>query len=69
LYWYSRGFDEEPVTSRRLPKSIGCNKNFKGNESLSSREEIFEWLKQLCTEVEERLERDKETVLLIHEES
>jgi len=30
LHELSKGYDEEPVTERRIPKSIGCGKNFPG---------------------------------------
>ena len=62
LYWYCRGIDSEPVTSRLLPKSVGCNKNFPGATALDTLEKIFQWLQTLCDEVEERLQLDKETV-------
>lgn len=62
LYWYSRGVDHEIVSSRRLPKSIGCNKNFTGLSALDTREKILHWLEELCAEVAERLEKDRETV-------
>ncbi len=54
--------DHESVSSRRLPKSIGCNKNFTGLAALDSREKISHWLEELCAEVSERLEKDRETV-------
>ena len=62
LYWYARGVDNESVSSRTLPKSIGCNKNFTGLAALDSREKISHWLEELCAEVSERLEKDRETV-------
>lgn len=61
LYWYARGVDHDPVSSRRLPKSIGCNKNFTGLAALDSEEKISHWLEELCAEVSERLEKDRET--------
>nr|CAH0103584.1 unnamed protein product [Daphnia galeata] len=61
LYWYARGVDNESVSSRTLPKSIGCNKNFTGLAALDSREKISHWLEELCAEVSERLEKDRET--------
>jgi DNA polymerase eta len=42
--------------------SIGCNKNFTGNAALDTREKIKHWLGELCAEVAERLENDRETV-------
>lgn len=62
LYWYARGIDNEPVSSRHLPKSIGCNKNFTGIAALDTREKIHHWLEELCAEVSERLEKDKTSV-------
>lgn len=60
LYWYCRGVDHELVSSRHLPKSIGCNKNFSGLAALDSRDKILHWLEELCAEVVERLEKDRE---------
>ena len=62
LYWYCRGVDHELVSSRHLPKSIGCNKNFSGLAALDSRDKILHWLEELCAEVVERLEKDREAV-------
>ncbi|KAI9560794.1 hypothetical protein GHT06_011746 [Daphnia sinensis] len=61
LYWYARGIDHDPVSSRRLPKSIGCNKNFTGLAALDSEDKIGHWLEELCAEVSERLEKDRGT--------
>lgn len=54
--------DLEAVSSRRLPKSIGCNKNFTGFAALDTREKIQHWLEELCAEVSERLEKDRVVV-------
>lgn len=62
LYLYARGVDHETVSDRRLPKSIGCNKNFTGLAALDTKEKISHWLLELCAEVVERLDKDKETV-------
>ncbi|WAR14562.1 POLH-like protein [Mya arenaria] len=38
LYNMCRGFDNEPVSARQLPKSVGCSKNFTGKNCLDTRE-------------------------------
>ena len=40
LYDLSRGVDFETVKPRQLPKSIGCSKNFAGNSSLGTIEQV-----------------------------
>ncbi|XP_060703836.1 DNA polymerase eta isoform X2 [Hemiscyllium ocellatum] len=60
LFDLCRGVESEPVRPRHLPKSIGCSKNFLGTQALSSCEQVKHWLQQLATELEERLEKDKE---------
>ena len=45
-----------------LGLSVGCNKNFTGNAALDTTEKIKHWLGELCAEVAERLEIDRETV-------
>nr|XP_053627797.1 uncharacterized protein LOC128685338 [Cherax quadricarinatus] len=40
LHNLGQGIDTEPVTSRQLPKSIGCGKNFQGREVLNTREKV-----------------------------
>ncbi|XP_014791234.2 DNA polymerase eta [Octopus bimaculoides] len=60
LHALCRGFDNETVTARQVPKSIGCSKNFLGKSALDTRDKVKHWLKQLATEVEERLIKDKE---------
>uniref|UniRef100_A0A8C4NBL4 DNA polymerase eta n=1 Tax=Eptatretus burgeri TaxID=7764 RepID=A0A8C4NBL4_EPTBU len=61
LYDVCRGLEFEPIRPRNLPKSIGCSKNFNGPEALDTREKVRYWLKELATELEERLVKDKET--------
>ncbi|ODM97264.1 DNA polymerase eta [Orchesella cincta] len=60
LYRLSQGYDDEAVTPRQLPKSIGCNKNFFGPEALRTKEKAKFWITQLAAEVVERLQRDLE---------
>ncbi|CAI9731262.1 DNA polymerase eta [Octopus vulgaris] len=60
LHALCRGSDNEAVTARQVPKSIGCSKNFLGKAALDTRDKVKHWLKQLATEVEERLIKDKE---------
>ncbi|XP_042895248.1 DNA polymerase eta [Parasteatoda tepidariorum] len=60
LYYISRGVENEPVVARQLPKSIGCGKNFPGKSMLNTREKVMHWVKQLCSELEERLLKDQE---------
>jgi len=62
LFRLSQGFDDELVTPRQLPKSIGCNKNFPGREALRTKEKVKFWLTQLADEVVERVQRDLEMV-------
>ncbi|WAR14665.1 POLH-like protein [Mya arenaria] len=38
LYNMCRGFDNEPVSARQLPKSVGCSKNFTGKNCLDTGE-------------------------------
>ena len=40
LFKLARGYDDEPVTLRPLPKSIGCSKNFRGPEALTTKEKV-----------------------------
>ncbi|GIX77438.1 DNA polymerase eta [Caerostris extrusa] len=60
LYNLSRGIENEPVTPRQLPKSIGCGKNFPGKSCLDTKEKVLHWVKQLSSELEERLIKDQE---------
>ncbi|XP_076317217.1 uncharacterized protein LOC143229176 [Tachypleus tridentatus] len=59
LFEVAHGLDNEPVTARQLPKSIGCGKNFAGKSSLKTKEEVQYWLQQLTAELDERLRRDR----------
>ncbi|XP_052819667.1 DNA polymerase eta-like isoform X1 [Mya arenaria] len=60
LYNMCRGFDNEPVSARQLPKSVGCSKNFTGKNCLDTGEKVNFWLSELAKEVEERLKKDKQ---------
>ncbi|XP_078391386.1 DNA polymerase eta [Cetorhinus maximus] len=60
LFELCRGVEFEPVRARQLPKSIGSSKNFLGTEALNSCEQVKHWLLQLATELEERLNKDRE---------
>ncbi|XP_063297640.1 DNA polymerase eta [Pelobates fuscus] len=60
LYYLCRGIEDEPVKPRQLPKSIGCSKTFPGKTALSTREQVQYWLLQLSTELEERLQKDRD---------
>lgn len=40
LYDLSRGHDPEPVTSRQLPKSVGCSKNFSGHLAITDYKKV-----------------------------
>lgn len=50
--------------SRRAAKSIGCSKNFRGNQVLNTHTKLEYWARNLCEELEERLESDKAMVLI-----
>ncbi|XP_046998076.1 DNA polymerase eta [Schistocerca americana] len=58
LYNIARGIDLEQVTPRLVSKSIGCCKNFPGNQALSTKTDVKQWLEVLSTEVMERLAKD-----------
>lgn len=45
--------------SRQTAKSIGCSKNFRGKLILNTRVKVEHWVRQLCEELEERLELDR----------
>ncbi|CAF0854622.1 unnamed protein product [Brachionus calyciflorus] len=68
----SHGIDQEPVSSRSTAKSIGCSKNFRGKLVLNNRVKVEHWVRQLCEELEERLESDRKnnnrdpTLLVLH---
>ncbi|RUS78734.1 hypothetical protein EGW08_013485, partial [Elysia chlorotica] len=59
LFNACRGIEYEPVSTRELPKSIGCSKNFRGKEILDTKEKVKFWLSELSKEVSERLNKDK----------
>ncbi|XP_014662519.1 PREDICTED: DNA polymerase eta-like isoform X2 [Priapulus caudatus] len=61
LYDACRGIEQEPVTARLLPKSIGCGKNFSGKTALNTYDQVAHWVHQLCQELVERLTKDEET--------
>nr|XP_025746243.1 DNA polymerase eta isoform X3 [Callorhinus ursinus] len=60
LYAMCRGIEHEPVKPRKLPKTIGCGKNFPGKTALATREQVQWWLLQLAHELEERLTKDRD---------
>lgn len=60
LYKLARGVDDEPVTFRKVAKSIGCGKNFNGKLALNSKEKVKYWVQQLSEELSERLCHDRE---------
>lgn len=59
LHNLGKGIDCEPVTSRQLPKSIGCGKNFQGREALNTRDKVQKWMLSLAEELSERLDIDQ----------
>ncbi|XP_068248234.1 DNA polymerase eta-like isoform X2 [Palaemon carinicauda] len=59
LYNLGRGIDTESVTSRQLPKSIGCGKNFQGKEALNTQDKVNKWMLSLAEELTERLTEDQ----------
>uniref|UniRef100_A0A0B6ZJQ7 DNA polymerase eta n=1 Tax=Arion vulgaris TaxID=1028688 RepID=A0A0B6ZJQ7_9EUPU len=61
LYNACRGIETESVSTRVLPKSIGCSKNFRGREMLDTKKKVKFWLSELSKEVSERLSKDKES--------
>ncbi|CAH0558795.1 unnamed protein product [Brassicogethes aeneus] len=60
LYNIARGIDSEPVTTRLVPKSIGCCKRFPGKNCLILPEDVDHWIGELAQEIAERLEQDFE---------
>ncbi|KAJ8044503.1 DNA polymerase eta [Holothuria leucospilota] len=60
LYRTCRGFEDEPVRPRQLPKSVGCSKNFLGKSCLNTVEKVKFWLGQLSEEVSERLQKEED---------
>nr|XP_021547680.1 DNA polymerase eta isoform X5 [Neomonachus schauinslandi] len=59
LYAMCRGIEHDPVKPRKLPKTIGCGKNFPGKTALATCEQVQWWLLQLAHELEERLTKDR----------
>ncbi|XP_032717974.1 DNA polymerase eta isoform X3 [Lontra canadensis] len=59
LYAMCRGIEHDPVKPRKLPKTIGCSKNFPGKTALATQEQVQWWLLQLAHELEERLIKDR----------
>ncbi|XP_029801414.1 DNA polymerase eta isoform X2 [Suricata suricatta] len=59
LYAVCRGIEHDPVKPRKIPKSVGCGKNFPGNTALATQEQVQWWLLQLAQELEERLTKDR----------
>ncbi|ROT76076.1 putative DNA polymerase eta [Penaeus vannamei] len=59
LFNLGKGVDTEQVTSRQLPKSIGCGKNFHGKEALNTQEKVQKWMRSLADELSERLMMDQ----------
>ena len=40
VYEICRGVDNEAVSARLVPKSIGCSKNFQGKACLDTKEKV-----------------------------
>lgn len=55
-----KGIDNDIVTNRQLPKSIGCSKTFRGDGALQDFPTVHHWLTELASELEERLATDRE---------
>lgn len=55
----AQGIDLEAVTPRFASKSIGCCKKFPGRNSIKGIATLTHWLKELATEIVERLEKDE----------
>lgn len=60
LYQICRGVDLECVTPRFYSKSIGCCKRFPGRNAITGFNTLKHWIKELVTEIVERLEKDVE---------
>ncbi|KAG8225399.1 hypothetical protein J437_LFUL004599, partial [Ladona fulva] len=58
LYNLARGIEDDPVVPRLVAKSVGCCKNFSGRSALCTKADVAFWLKELASEVGERLEKD-----------
>nr|XP_027193670.1 DNA polymerase eta-like [Dermatophagoides pteronyssinus] len=56
----ANGLDNEPVSDRRLTKSIGCGKNFRGKMALCKQSDVNQWINSLLKELYERMMKDKE---------
>jgi hypothetical protein len=41
LHQISLGVDNEPVMARQIAKSIGCSKNFRGNQVLNTTKKVY----------------------------
>jgi len=55
-----RGIDHEVVKERHLAESVGCSKNFTGNNALNTRSKVTHWMKQLAKELVERLVKERD---------
>lgn len=55
------GYDDEPVLDRKIAKSIGCGKMFRGKNALVKWSDIHKWIQVLLQELYQRLNKDKET--------
>eukprot|EP00977_Amphora_coffeiformis_P026518 scaffold27504_cov148-Amphora_coffeaeformis.AAC.3 len=62
LFDISRGLCTDPVTPRTKPKSIECSKTFRGQLAIPVQDEarLQKWIGELCSELQERLQHDKE---------
>uniref|UniRef100_A0A182P2G4 DNA polymerase eta n=1 Tax=Anopheles epiroticus TaxID=199890 RepID=A0A182P2G4_9DIPT len=58
MYLMARGIDLEAVTAKFHSKSIGCCKRFPGKNAITGLATLNHWLKELASEVTERLEKD-----------
>ncbi|XP_044764234.1 DNApol-eta [Coccinella septempunctata] len=58
LYNISRGIDRDPVQVKLISKSIGCCKRFPGRTSLCKGDEVEHWMKELSSEISDRLDED-----------
>lgn len=58
MYNIARGIDKDPVQVKLISKSIGCCKRFPGRNSLCKTDEVEHWMKELSSEISDRLEED-----------
>lgn len=58
MYDIARGIDKEPVVPRFNAKSIGCCKKFAGKAAILDLATLSHWLKELASEIQERLSAD-----------